>query len=75
MGCAGWSADGVRVQPLPNNVTEPCDHPMDVIATVKGSSVGSDEIRMGRLGDALIVCGQEKEIAVQGYEQLSKILR
>jgi len=42
---------------------------------VRGSSIGSDEIRMGRLGDALIVCGQEKEIAVKGYEQLSEILR
>jgi len=46
-----------------------------VIATVSGSSVGSDEIRMGRLGDALIECGQEKDIAVEGYEELSRILR
>lgn len=74
-GCAGWSADGVRLQPLPNNVTEPCPHPSTVIASVSGSSVGSDEIRMGRLGDALIECGQEKDIAVQGYEELSEILR
>ncbi|AXF42192.1 hypothetical protein vBRpoPV14_74 [Ruegeria phage vB_RpoP-V14] len=42
---------------------------------MNGTSVGSDEIRMGRLGDALIECGQEKDIAVQGYEQLSEILR
>ena len=48
---------------------------MDVIKTVSGTSVGSDEIRMGRLGDALIECGQEKEIAVEGYQQLSKILK
>jgi len=46
-----------------------------VIATVKGSSVGSDEIRMGRLGDALIECGAEKEIAVNANEQLIKILK
>jgi hypothetical protein len=46
-----------------------------VINTVRGSTVGSDEIRMGRLGDALIECGQEKDIAVQGYEELSEILR
>lgn len=65
----------MKVQPLPENVTDPCPHPMDVIRTVKGTSVGSDEIRMGRLGDALIECGQEKEIAVQGYEQLSEILK
>lgn len=48
---------------------------MDVIETVSGTSVGSDEIRMGRLGDALIECSQEKEIAVKGYQQLSKILK
>ena len=73
--CAGWSGDGLRIQELPKNVTEPCPHPMDVIKTVSGTSVGSDEIRMGRLGDALIECGQEKEIAVEGYQQLSKILK
>jgi hypothetical protein len=56
-------------------VSEACPHPLDVINTISGSSVGSDEIRMGRLGDALIECGQEKDIAVQGYEQLSNILR
>jgi hypothetical protein len=74
-GCAGWSSDGVQVQPLPTNVSEPCDHPLDVISTVRGTSVGSDEIRMGRLGDALIECGQEKDIAVQGYEALTEILK
>lgn len=73
--CSGWNADGVRVQPLPENVSEPCKHPSDVIRTVSGSTVGSDEIRMGRLGDALIQCGQEKDIAVEGYQQLSEILR
>lgn len=46
-----------------------------MIGTVSGSTVGSDEIRMGRLGDALIECGQEKDIAVEGYQQLSEILR
>ncbi len=46
-----------------------------MIKTIRGSSVGSDEIRMGRLGDALIECGQEKEIAVKGYQQLSEILK
>jgi hypothetical protein len=45
-----------------------------VIKTVTGTSVGSDEVRMGRLGDALIECGQEKEISVEGFNQLSKIL-
>lgn len=75
MGCSGWNSDGVRVQLLPENVSNPCPHPLDVILAVRGSSVGSDEIRMGRLGDALIQCGQEKDIAVQGYKELSEILR
>jgi len=74
-GCSDSNVAGVRVQKLPIEVTEPCPHPSDVIATVKGSSVGSDEIRMGRLGDALIECGAEKEIAVNANEQLIKILK
>jgi len=41
-----------------------------VIATVIGSSVGDDENRMGRLGDALIECGAEKKIAVEAHEGL-----
>lgn len=56
-------------------MTEPCPHPSDVIAGVRGSSVGSDEIRMGRLGDALIECGAEKQIAVNANEQLIEILK
>ena len=75
VGCNAWNVGGVRVQPLPKNITEPCSHPMDVINEVNGVTVGSDEIRMGRLGDALIECGQEKDIAVEGYIQLSEILR
>lgn len=73
--CGDWRAGGVQVQPLPTNVSDPCPHPSDVIATVRGSTVGSDEIRMGRLGDALIECGQEKDIAVEGYAELSDLLR
>lgn len=73
-GCEGWKNGGVQTDPLPTNVSEPCPHPLDVIRDVRGSSVGSDEIRMGRLGDALLECGQEKEIAVEAYESLSEIL-
>ena len=72
--CSVWNADGVRIESLPENVSEPCPHPLDVIRDVQGTSVASDEIRMGRLGDALIECGQEKEIAVEGYEELSDLL-
>lgn len=56
-------------------MTKPCPHPSDVIRGVRGSSVGSDEIRMGRLGDALIECGAEKQIAVNANQQLIEILR
>jgi hypothetical protein len=52
---------------LPINVAEICAHPLDVINTVRGSSVGSDEIRMGRLGDALLECRAEKQVAVEAY--------
>lgn len=74
-GCFGSNVDGLRVQPLPIEITEPCPKPIDVIKSVRGSSVGSDEIRMGRLGDALIECGAEKQIAVTANEQLIEILR
>jgi hypothetical protein len=46
-----------------------------VIKGVSGSTVGSDEIRMGRLGDALIECGAEKQIAVDANQQLIQIFR
>lgn len=75
VGCSDWKNGGVKVQPLPTEVAERCPHPLDVIRSVRGSSVGSDEIRMGRLGDALIECGQEKEIAVEAYQELSDLLR
>ena len=73
-GCSVWNADGIETPDLPANVSDPCDHPLDVITSVSGSTVGSDELRLGRLGDALIECGQEKEIAVEGYEELSQLL-
>lgn len=72
--CSGWNADGVRLEPLPENVSKPCPHPLDVIASVRGKTVGSDEVRIGRLGDALIECGQEKDIAVESYTNLTDIL-
>tara|TARA_R110000765_G_scaffold297405_1_gene392504 strand:- start:18 stop:224 length:207 start_codon:yes stop_codon:yes gene_type:complete len=60
----------VRPDPLPANVAFPCPHPFDVIAGVRGGSVGSDEVRMGRLGDALINCGSQKVIAVEAFNGL-----
>lgn len=75
MACNGYNVAGLRLQPLPDAIAEDCPQPWDVIALVKGTSVGSDEIRMGRLGDALIECGAEKQIAVGAYQELIKILR
>lgn len=73
-GCSGLNAVGVRPDQLPNNVSEPCDDPLTVIKSVRGNSVGSDELRMGRLGDALIECSKEKAVAVHAYDEIRIIL-
>ena len=73
-GCAGSNSVGVSPDPLPPSVAAPCPHPLDVIPRVRGSSVGSDEVRMGRLGDALIQCAEEKRIAVAAYEQVASAI-
>lgn len=65
---------GVNPDRLPTNVEDPCPHPLEVIQTVNGSSIGSDELRMGRLGDALIECGAEKNIAVKAYNGVREVL-
>lgn len=74
-GCSDLNVVGVRAQPLPESVSTPCPHPTDVIASIKGSSVSSDEIRMGHLGDALIDCGQQKQIAVNAYTEVANIIK
>ena len=73
--CSVSSAGGVRPDPLPANVAAPCLHPLDVIGGVRGGTVGDDEVRMGRLGDALLQCGEEKAIAVTAYEDLRLAVR
>lgn len=78
--CSGSINDGVQINDLPANVSENCPHPSDVIrrplpAGVDPYSVGADEIRMGRLGDELIKCGAEKQIAVGAFQQLTEILK
>lgn len=73
-GCDGFNSVGVRLDPLPPTVAAPCPHPADVIAGVRGSSVGADEARMGRLGDALIDCGAKKNVAVSAYQSARKVL-
>jgi len=65
--CAGSNSVGVVPDRLPTEVEAGCEHPSDVISNVRGSSVGSDEIRMGRLGDSLLDCGELLDIAVDAY--------
>lgn len=74
MGCDGFRGAGVRLDPLPANVSDPCAHPASVIATVNGYTVGDDENRIGRLGDALLECGREKQVAVEAYDAARAVL-
>lgn len=75
VGCNGFNSVGTDPTPLPIEVEAPCNHPLAIVIAVKGSSVGSDEIRIGRLGDALIECGKEKEIAVDAYNGVAGIIK
>lgn len=68
--CSGSNSVGVNPDPLPPSVAAPCPHPSVVIAGVRGGTVGDDEVRMGRLGDALIECAAEKVVAVDAYDGL-----
>lgn len=68
MGCGGWNSDGtgLRLDPLPAPVAAPCPHPADLLD--RGGTVASDEISMGRIGDALIACDGARGIAVEAYQ-------
>lgn len=73
-GCGGLNSVGVRPDPLPINVAMPSPHPIDVINGVNGVTVGDDEVRIGRLGDALLECRSEKILAVDAYNKLRDAL-
>lgn len=62
----------VTIEPLPANVVQPCPHPSDLVS--RGGTVADDEITIGRLGDALIDCGEAKDIAVDAYGGVQSIL-
>ncbi len=65
-GCAGWSGAGaLRIEPLSPQVEAPCPHPSALLS--RGGTVADDEVSLGRVGDALIQCGQEKSVAVEAY--------
>lgn len=59
--CSGFGGDGLRLDPLPHDVATACDRPETFLAA------GDWEIIAGRIGDALIDCGDEKMIAVGAY--------
>ena len=49
-----------------------CPHPTDLLQ--RGRTVADAEISIGRLGDALIVCGLEKQAIVDAYVKAQTIL-
>lgn len=57
---------GLEIEPLPAEVAAPCPQPGEFLAGT--GSVADDEITMGRIGDALIACGQQKAAAVAAYD-------
>jgi hypothetical protein len=73
-GCAGWNVGGVRIDPLDQRLEQPCATPQAVVNSVRGTSVAADEVRLGRLGDALESCGEEKQILVDTYNDLRSTL-
>jgi hypothetical protein len=60
-GC-GFAPDGAprRVEPLDATIAAPCAHPGDFLT---GSN---SEVIIGRMGDAMILCGK-KHLAAVGY--------
>ena len=64
--CSGWSgAGGLRLDPLPAAVVAPCPHPATLLS--RGGTVADDEVSLGRIGSALILCGEQKSLAVDAY--------
>ncbi|WP_066598913.1 hypothetical protein [Celeribacter halophilus] len=65
-GCKGFGVDGLRLDPLPATVDAACPHPSMFLPSGPGT-VASDEIMIGRIGDALIDCNARRSIAVEAY--------
>jgi hypothetical protein len=72
-GCGPWIGAGVEIDPLPPAIVDPCPHPSDLVS--RGGTVGDDEITVRRMGDALIVCGRKKQVAVGAFEQVRAALK
>lgn len=71
--CSAWSGGGVRLEPLPAAVVAPCPHPATLLS--RGGTVADDEVSLGRIGSALIACGEEKQLAVDAYAGARAALR
>lgn len=71
-GCAsnndGAAPPDLRVPPLDSRVIENCPHPADVPGW--GPSVADQEVFIGNLGDALIICDRARGLAVTAYRAL-----
>jgi len=55
----------MELEPLSPQVETPCPHPSALLS--RRDTVADDEVSLGRIGDALIRCGQEKSVAVEAY--------
>lgn len=67
-GLSGGGATDLRAEPLPAPVAAPCDHPSAYVG------LRDWEIMVGRIGDALIRCGEEKAVAVEAYKGLRAVI-
>lgn len=68
MGCGGSTGVGVRIDPLPASLTQPCPHPSALVS--RGGTVLDDELSLGRMGDALILCGKQKAAIAAAFDSV-----
>ena len=57
-----------RVEPLDAAIAAPCPHPGDFLRA------GLAEVIIGRMGDALILCGKQKAASVDYATDLTEII-
>lgn len=76
--CSGSPIDGeaLRLGRLDAEVAGPCADPRSVLVGVPGGlgTIAGVEVALGRMGDELIECGEEKAIAVSAYENAAAAL-
>lgn len=67
--CGGFGAvGGLTAGRLPTNVERPCERPETYLGA------GDWEIIAGRIGDELITCSAEKQVAVEAYNQVAGVI-